>query len=670
MKKLYTYFLLCIVLLLLPLNYLFSQSEKKSGRVLFFSEEINYEVAPFTSILEDKTNSLTYEEIKQKEFTLNDKANINFGIKSSITWIKFRIKNQTSIPTAKLFFVIEYPQLDLVCFYFVLKDGSIFKKNIGDTFPFYDRELKIRFLNISLPEELNYDSDIYISVQSTSASIVPLYLGTEKSIREKDHYLQMFSGSYFGVLVIMILYNLFIFTSLRDKVFLYYVLFTFFVLLYIATFMGYGYEYIWPNFPFIQSRLIYLTGLTMVFSVILFSITFLDTKLYSPGIHKFYKYTLSIYPLIFIYLTFAPSLIANRIISGLGFVSSILLPLTGFYVWRKGNKVARLFLIAWLPFFIAINFFILRIFGFIEKLGMEIIYITQLANALEAVIFSFALADKVNILKEQVRANLEKSNFELELKVKERTGELNNTLSLIRQDLNFAKKIQTRLLPGQAFQVENLKIVSRYIPMDEVGGDFFDIAKLDNNIVRILIADATGHGVQGALVTMLIKSEYEVLKESYTSTSLLMKRLNHLFFTKYNNLYSFFTCFIVDIDVDNEIITYTSAGHSGQLLISGNDLKVLERTGKIPGVMKEADFQEVKMRFQHGDKLLLFTDGIFEEFNKKEEEYGEEKLHQSVKTIATEKIDIILDECLKKMSAFLGNEPQQDDITLIGVEWN
>jgi serine phosphatase RsbU (regulator of sigma subunit) len=344
--------------------------------------------------------------------------------------------------------------------------------------------------------------------------------------------------------------------------------------------------------------------------------------------------------------------------------------MTGFYVWRKGNKVARLFLIAWLPFFIAINLFILRIFGFIERLGMEIIYITQLANALEAVIFSFALADKVNILKEQVRANLEKSNYELELKVKERTGELNNTLSLIRQDLNFAKKIQTRLLPGQAFQVENLKIVSRYIPMDEVGGDFFDIAKLENNIVRILIADATGHGVQGALVTMLIKSEYEVLKESFTSTSQLMKKFNNLFFTKYSNLYSFFTCFIVDIDMENETITYTSAGHSGQLFISGNDIKVLERTGKIPGVMKDADFQEVRMKFRRGDKLLLFTDGIFEEFNKKEEEFGEDKLHHSVKSIATEKIDIILEECLKKMNEFLGNEAQQDDITLIGVEWN
>jgi hypothetical protein len=316
--------------------------------------------------------------------------------------------------------------------------------------------------------------------------------------------------------------------------------------------MGYGYEYLWPNSPFLQSRLIYLTALTMVFSVVLFSITFLDAKLYTPRIHKLYKYILYTYPFLFAYLTFAPSLIANRIISSLGFISSIALPMTGFYVWRKGNKVARLFLIAWLPFFIAINLFILRIFGFIERLGMEIIYITQLANALEAVIFSFALADKVNILKEQVRANLEKSNYELELKVKERTGELNNTLSLIRQDLNFAKKIQIRLLPGQAFQVENLKIVSRYIPMDEVGGDFFDIAKLENNIVRILIADATGHGVQGALVTMLIKSEYEVLKESFTSTSQLMKKFNNLFFTKYSNLYSFFTCFIVDIDMENE----------------------------------------------------------------------------------------------------------------------
>ena len=150
---------------------------------------------------------------------------------------------------------------------------------------------------------------------------------------------------------------------------------------------------------------------------------------------------------------------------------------------------------------------------------------------------------------------------EIEQKVKERTSELNETLLLIKQDLNFAKRIQKRLLPKDNERVENLRIISRYKPMDEVGGDFFDVTRLDGNIVRILIADATGHGVQAALITMLIKSEYEGLKNVMDSPAKLLQMMNNLFFTKYLHLDTFFSCFIIDIDLQKETLCYASAGH-------------------------------------------------------------------------------------------------------------
>ena len=263
---------------------------------------------------------------------------------------------------------------------------------------------------------------------------------------------------------------------------------------------------------------------------------------------------------------------------------------------------------------------------------------------------------------------LEQSNETLEQKIEERTLELNNTINLIKKDLSFAKKIQSGLLPGNTVEIEDTRITSKYIPLDEVGGDFFDIARLNDYKVRVIIADATGHGVQAALITMLIKSEYETLKESYHSPALLLNALENLFFSKYNNLNSFFSCFIADIDLKKESLVYSSAGHPGQILISENSFELLHTRGRIIGVTQNSVFKETKVDFRKGDKLLLFTDGLYEEFNVNEEEFGEERVKEIIMELKKENIETIMDSLLIRLKNFLGSIEQQDDVTLIGIE--
>lgn len=99
----------------------------------------------------------------------------------------------------------------------------------------------------------------------------------------------------------------------------------------------------------------------------------------------------------------------------------------------------------------------------------------------------------------------------------ERTKELDISLAGIKKDLSVAKKIQSNILPDKIDSLDRLKFCIRYIPLQEVGGDFYDISKNQEGDVRVLVADATGHGVQGALVTMAIKGEYEILKQQYVT---------------------------------------------------------------------------------------------------------------------------------------------------------
>ncbi|HNE09131.1 MAG TPA: SpoIIE family protein phosphatase [Leptospiraceae bacterium] len=273
---------------------------------------------------------------------------------------------------------------------------------------------------------------------------------------------------------------------------------------------------------------------------------------------------------------------------------------------------------------------------------------------------------RLSILGEQLAGIIYGSN--LYKQVEEKTVELNRSLQLIKKDLNFSSKIQKKLLPRESLQISGLNISSFYAPMDEVGGDFFDITVHENKI-RILIADATGHGVQAALITMLIKSEFETVKHSSSSPSNLLNELNSSFCSKYSNLETLFSCFIADIDPIERKLEYASAGHPAQLLASNHEIIELRNTGRIIGLKKDTNYQNIKIDFPSGSKLFLFTDGLYEEINLKEEEFGEERLKQNLFQYKENHSDLIIENVISDLKNFLGESEIHDDITFVIAEW-
>ena len=117
----------------------------------------------------------------------------------------------------------------------------------------------------------------------------------------------------------------------------------------------------------------------------------------------------------------------------------------------------------------------------------------------------------------------------------------------IKRDLVLAKKIQDSILPKNLSDITHLNISTFYSPMDEVGGDFFDITQLHEGQIRIFLADATGHGIQGALITMAIKSEYESLKMNIPDPKDLLEFLNNEFLRKFHSINAFFSCILPDL---------------------------------------------------------------------------------------------------------------------------
>ncbi|HMZ59861.1 MAG TPA: SpoIIE family protein phosphatase, partial [Leptospiraceae bacterium] len=279
--------------------------------------------------------------------------------------------------------------------------------------------------------------------------------------------------------------------------------------------------------------------------------------------------------------------------------------------------------------------------------------------------------DEVGILSEKfnvMSANLKISYSHLEEKVQERTAELNATLKLIQRDLALAEKIQSTALHSDLSLFKNLEIAVRYIPMTEVGGDFYSISPLEKK-VRVFLADATGHGVQAALIVMAIQGIYEGIKNFALPVNEVLDIFNREFVRRYGTINSYLSCVLMDIDTENERLMFASAGHPPGLLVrSDRQIQLLERTGSLIGVRSNSIYTMDEFVFQKNEKIYVFTDGIFEEFMA-EEEFGEDRLHLILKEDQSPDIDTALDAVLNKLNDFLENTGPQDDITFIGIKF-
>lgn len=271
---------------------------------------------------------------------------------------------------------------------------------------------------------------------------------------------------------------------------------------------------------------------------------------------------------------------------------------------------------------------------------------------------------------QEIRADLQR-------KVQERTGELeeaynrlNGMYRQVQEDLQLAKKIQNRVLSKNEEAHDGIKTYIQYYPMSEVGGDIYDISEIHPCYLRILLADAAGHGVQAALVTMIIKGEYEKVKQ-FKDPGRLLKKLNNSFLDLYEMLGVFFSCIIIDLDLANKRMLYSSAGHPDQMLLRDDKMIPLPHTGKLVGIVKDTNYQCTEVEIKDKDKIILFTDGIYEQIDEYEEVFGEENLRKHVRDNAHLSIEELMYSIITTVDNFVGGKNKislHDDVTVMGIE--
>jgi len=236
-------------------------------------------------------------------------------------------------------------------------------------------------------------------------------------------------------------------------------------------------------------------------------------------------------------------------------------------------------------------------------------------------------------------------------------------------ELAIAKTIQDSALPKDFPQNECFELVASMTPAKEVGGDFYDFFKIDDDHFGLVMADVCGKGITAALYMMSAKTAIKsMLQAGYPLKEAVNKANSSLCNSRAPLM--FVTAFIGVLDMKSGKIEYVNAGHNPPLHRAGNEYKYVDVIkNMVLGVKDGYDYQVGEIKLKKGERLFLYTDGVTEAQTKESKFFGEDRLLKILnqKELPMEKT---LDYVHKSIQKFIKGAPQFDDITMMIVEFH
>ena len=409
----------------------------------------------------DITGKASFEEVIRQKFLPAESNNnvLNFGLNLATYWIKLTSKKNQKFLDHVLF--IDQSRLSNADMH-IQTANNVVQLNDYNSF-FY---LKTRFTQgkiFQLPNSLKEGDAIYLRVHSNENLILPISILKEELLLEKISSRGIIFGFYTGIMTIMFIYNLFLYIIIRDKSYLYYVFYILCAWLTQISIQGYSSKYFWDESSWMNN---YSTTLFSVISLVfasLFTITFLNTKHFSKTFDKLIKIFFILTLLNLVVLFLIGTFWAFMLMQLLTLCGAILALSSSYFVYfKKHFKPAGYYLVAWSVLLIGAILFIMKDYNFIPYNNFTS-YLLQISSAVEVMLLSFALADKINFFKKEneiaqaqaLNASLEnqklvkEQNVVLEKKVQERTEELQGANSTLNITLTNLKNTQSKLVDAE-----------------------------------------------------------------------------------------------------------------------------------------------------------------------------------------------------------------------------
>ncbi len=571
-------YLTCFLLLLfvgLPLAVYAQDNEVEEDTLDYFHpnlvvlrpEHKAYSLIKQVVYLEDKEGNLIVDEVSQPAYTHRfqniTKRSINFGYSMSNFWLKFDVKNLNS--EEPWFLEISYPLLDHIEFYYPKADSTWGMTQLGDMLPFAEREITYRNFIIPLQQNDTLTRTYFLKVQTKGAVQVPMEI-----VRAKDYYKQnttseLLYGIFYGIMLVMVFYNIVLYFSLNDSNYLYYSISILGSTLFIATLSGHIFQHIFPTQLKIAANMVNISMQVWLIGSVLFAKNFLETKRYTPVWNKV-LWGLTGMGFLTLALIFG---LDYNIMTRLSTITTIsvvfLLVICGIHSFFKGIRTAKYFVLAWTFYLIGLLMLGFKTIGILPANAFTA-HGAEVGAVIEVLLLALALADKYAQMRterkkvqEQLLDVQRQENVRLESKVKERTaeiqqqkeeieaqrdylGQINSELETKNQEITiqqkeieakthslekskheiekayeiiqestrnitdsirYAQTIQAAVLPSDKDMREAFK--SHFLlfrPKDIVSGDFYWLSVINGYIFAAVI-DCTGHGVPGAFMSLV-----------------------------------------------------------------------------------------------------------------------------------------------------------------------
>lgn len=693
-------------------------------QVILNPETEQIHLGPYASYCEDNDGILEPVDLLSSDhkwkWTKVDSNALNLGYTDSIVWVKLAFENQASKPQEFLI-EIAYPVLDQINVAIVGQHGTK-TLILGDKQPFYDRPIEHRNFIFPVRFDAHESLVVLMRFQTTSSMQIPLNLYRERTLFLKNQVEVMGFGLYYGSMVIMILYNLFIFLSIKEISYLYYVLYVTSMTTFLTSLNGTSFQYLWPESLWWNDQVLVVSLSGAVLFGVLFTMGFLKLKEFKPLSHKLFRSIAILAALIMVFSPLFPYKIGIKSLILITVIAIFSCMIMGVVRWLEGFKSARFYTIAWFSMLSGGVFLAMSKFNLLPR-NLFTEYSLQYGSVLEVMLLSFALADRLNIeKKERIEAQniahqqernarianerafqnerkarearehafevQKKATETLENHVRDRTYELNQSLvkvrdanSQIMSSLRYARMIQLSMLP------DSQKVISHFprhfiwwMPRDIVGGDFYYMDKIGTRSI-VAVADCTGHGVPGAFMTIIANSELKrIIKgEKCFDPGDILARLN---MRVRKALKQDTTHALSDDGLDIGICVHDS--DTGTLAYSGARMKLLYSCGEdlfvlsgdkhsVGYISSDLDYTYQVHTVDTKDNMTfyLFTDGITDQLGEgKRIRFGLKRL----KSMILDHAHLSLGDqchCFKKaLDGYRGEKEQIDDITMVAFNPN
>jgi phosphoserine phosphatase RsbU/P len=236
----------------------------------------------------------------------------------------------------------------------------------------------------------------------------------------------------------------------------------------------------------------------------------------------------------------------------------------------------------------------------------------------------------------------------------------------VQRELERAREIQSSLLPRQVPSVSGLDVAARFVPMNTVAGDLYDVIETGPSSLGILVADVMGHGIPAALVASMVKLAFSVQAEHARDPARVLTSMNQILCRQLHH--SYVSAVYAVVDTDQHTVTLANAGHPPPLFRRrGEAVTHVEREhGLLLGFLPDAQYANARLEsIAAGDRLLLYSDGVLEARDRASEFFDAERVARWLADIETDTAEIFADSALNELTRWSDRRRFDDDVTFV-----